>query len=140
MDQRWNAYAEFGGFARSDYRTPIYEFNILQFLALAGINRSNDFQAYLAGLAVSSQNDRRRQRTKGQYFFPPHSILPCRPKIQTTYKNPVQWIFVPKFKKTSIWDFYGVANLRALAPLNRPMPLSVQCFTFTERNILTRSV
>ena len=44
-------------FARSDYRSPIYEFKILQFLGFAGINRSNDFQAYLAGLAVSSQND-----------------------------------------------------------------------------------
>ena len=81
-------------FARSDYRSPIYEFKILQFLGFAGINRSNDFQAYLAGLAVSSQNDFVRQKTEGQKNFPPHSILPCRPKI---FKRPtstkIQWIF-----------------------------------------------
>ena len=58
---------------------------ILQSRKLAGANRSNDFQAYLPGLAVSSQNDRGRQKTKGQKKFPPHSILPCRPKIQTTH-------------------------------------------------------
>lgn len=80
--------------ARSDYRSPIYELKILQSDKVAGASRRNDFQAYLAGLAVSSQNDRRRQRTKGQYFFPPHSILPCRPKIQTTYKNPVSGGFL----------------------------------------------
>jgi hypothetical protein len=51
------AFAEFGCFVRSDYRSPIYEFKILQSRKLAGINRNNDFQAYLAGLAVSSQND-----------------------------------------------------------------------------------
>ena len=67
---------------------------ILQSQSWASVNRSNDFQAYLAGLAVSSQNDRGRQKTQGQNFFPPHSILPCRPKI---FKRPtstkIQWIF-----------------------------------------------
>ena len=57
------AYAEFGVLARSDYRSPIYELKILQSDKVAGINRNNNFQAHLAGLAVSSQNDHGRQKT-----------------------------------------------------------------------------
>ena len=56
-------------FARSDYRSPIYEFKILQSDKLAGVNRNNDFQAYLAGLAVSSKNDLCRQKTQEPSFF-----------------------------------------------------------------------
>ena len=51
------AFTEFGCFARSDYAHQIYEFKILQSRRLAGINCNNDFQAYLAGSAASSQND-----------------------------------------------------------------------------------
>jgi hypothetical protein len=47
-------------FARSDYRSPIYKFkntSVSKIGQLEGANRSNDFQAYLAGSTVSSQND-----------------------------------------------------------------------------------
>ena len=54
---KMEAFAEFGCFARSDYRSPIYEFKILQSRKSAGANRYNDFQDFLAGFAVSSQND-----------------------------------------------------------------------------------
>jgi hypothetical protein len=62
-------FADFGCFARSDYRSPIYEFKILKSCRLAGINQKNDFQAYLAGLDVSSQNDHSRQKTQGTSLF-----------------------------------------------------------------------
>ena len=45
LGQRWKLLLNFGCFARSDYRSPIYEFKILQSRRLAGINRYNDFQA-----------------------------------------------------------------------------------------------
>ena len=69
LGQRWKLLLNLGCFARSDYRSPIYEFKILQSRRLAGANRSNDFQAYLAGLAVSSQNDCPRQKTQEPSLF-----------------------------------------------------------------------
>jgi hypothetical protein len=61
---------------------------------VVGINRNNDFQACLAGLAVSSQNDRGRQKTKGQKKILLHSILPLPPKFKRPTKKKVWWIFV----------------------------------------------
>ena len=57
------AFAEFGVFHSFQYRSPIYEFEILQSDKLAGINSNNDFRANLAGLAVSSKNNRELQKT-----------------------------------------------------------------------------
>ena len=50
------AFAEFGVFSCSIIAHQFYEFKILQSDKVAGINRNNDFIAYLAGLAVSLEN------------------------------------------------------------------------------------
>ena len=66
-----------GYFARSDYRFKFLNFKILQSDKVASTNRNNDFQAYLAGLAVSSKNDPGRQKTQGSNHSkaPFHFIL-----------------------------------------------------------------
>ena len=57
------AFAEFGVFSCSIIAHQFYEFKILQSDKVAGINRNNSFQAYLAGLAAILQNDHTRQKT-----------------------------------------------------------------------------
>ena len=85
---KMKVFADFGCFARSDYRSPIYEFKILKSCRLAGINRKNDFQAYLAGLDVSSQNDHSRQKTQGTSLFLQVLILVVACSLNFQKKSP----------------------------------------------------
>jgi hypothetical protein len=63
VGQRWKLLLNLGCFARSESCSQISELIIVTRDKLAGINRNNDFQDFLAGFAVSSQTDHRRQKT-----------------------------------------------------------------------------
>ena len=79
---------------RYKYCSPNFEFESAWPLYLGKKQFLCDVHKSLDRWAVSSKMPYRWPRHQQHIFIAPHSILPCRPKFKTTYKNPVSGGFL----------------------------------------------